>query len=127
MKLVTLTFLMLFSLPTWAGEFKLTPMIGLGYRLDTSNSNYENNTYNNNQRNDKFVLTAKVFTFSIPSSQSEVLLGGFGYAYQPPQEHDISFSPIAYKDPRGLTMSLDLYRPHEYRGGWLGFSIGWSF
>lgn len=126
MKYVALL-LCLWSPSLWAFEFQLTPMVGLGYRLDTSNDNYSNSYQNNQQRQDEFFLTAKVYTFSIQESESKILLGGFGYVYQPPQEHDLTFSPIAYRGPSGVTMAVDVFAPNKIRGGWLGFSVGWSF
>lgn len=124
---VLLISILIYSPSIWAFDFKLTPMVGLGYRLDTSNSNYEQSQQNNEKRQDAFFFAGRVYTFEMESSESRVLFGGIGYVWQPPQEHDISFSPVAYKDPNGTIISLDLFAPSKERGGYLGFSIGWGF
>lgn len=126
MKTLLLILTMLISGPALADGFKLNTMLGLGFRFDTTSSNYSNSY--KNERNDRLVLTGKIYTFELnATSNSQWILAGFGAVYQPPREGDFVFSPVAYKDVNGLTYAIDLYKPHEWRGGWFGMSIGWSF
>lgn len=126
MKTLILALTMFIAAPAYADGFKLNTMLGLGFRFDTNNSDYSNSY--RNERNDKVVLTGKIYTFEIDAtSNSQWILAGFGAVYQPPQEGDFVFSPVAYKDVNGLTYAIDLYNPHEWRGGWFGMSLGWSF
>jgi hypothetical protein len=126
MKTLIMILTLFICAPSYADGFKLNTMVGLGFRLDTSNSDYSSSYQN--ERNDKFVLTAKVYTFEVAAtSESQWIFAGLGAVYQPPQEGDLVFSPVAYKDVHGLTYAIDLYKPDHYRGGLIGMSIGWSF
>lgn len=131
MKKLILICLFLTSFSAQALEFEFIPMVGLGYRIDFENTrNYEDDyqTAEKKKREDKDtgLFTGKMFLFHQPYSQSKMLVGGIGVAYQWNNKFDYSFSPVAWKDPNGLTWSLDLYKQSD-KGGFLGMSIGWSF
>lgn len=126
MRTLLLITALLVSTPALAGGFQLNTMLGLGFRFDTTNSDYSNSY--KNERNDKVVLTAKLYLFETEATaDSQWIFAGIGAVYQPPQEGDFVFSPVAYKDANNLTYAIDLYKPHEWRGGFIGMSIGWSF
>lgn len=131
MKKIIIVLLTLISSSAFALEFDLTTMIGFGYRMDFENTRNYNDSYQEAERKkredkDTGLFTAKVFMFSAPQSESKVLVGGFGANYQFNNKIDYSFSPVAWRSPTGLTMSLDLYKKSE-KGGTFGFGIGWSF
>lgn len=132
MKILIALSLFFTSITASAFEFDLNTMIGLGYRIDTRSTRNYNDDYKTadkkkQQDNDTALVFAKVFPFSTEQSESKILWGGLGFNYQFNSTTDFSFSPVAWKDPRGLTFSLDLYVPKQEKGGYVGFGVGWSF
>lgn len=124
---VLLAIFLMISSPAFAEEsleWKLTSMIGLSMRFDTSNEDF-NNSYQN-QREDVPGFTYKLFPLEYTISNSGILLMGVGYNYHFNNTHDISISPFAFRSDQSFTLSFDLFQSNV-RGGWAGLSVGFSF
>lgn len=125
--LIILTFLSINAFADSGLEFKITPMIGMGGRIQLERTeDYGRDDNLANPRKDVFFITGKAFLFQSDYGGIKMLVGGIGYNYQLNNMSDLSISPFAIKGEEGITLSVDVFRNNE-KGGWIGVSIGWGF